>query len=384
MLQQLLNANGAAGSKKPQAAANGGSAEAEANAVQRLTAAVRGAIDSGTAATLAHKMPDFELQIDLLLESGDFDVKDVIDVASAVSDYIQAPCFGAFHCPICRWLYDWYLSTTDRRRWFAASFFPEVVVVFLTRSATKQTADLKALEALMVALYEEQVENAESCDLPRLSSPSVYHTPTRDSSQEGCCRAAQKSFPPGVAALIAGTDPSLQLGASLMPKTIQESLQAWQRSEVAAAALAECTRWMSDSKPDTILKACQVAYTLGVHMCPWAVEMASTLAGGAELEPLEPLLPAAASEGGQRVQLSGRLLEQLCLILGQCCYRVTKGAGKLSESDASRLVQAARTASFVLHARATADQDPQGLLVTMPLTHLVEAAAKKNAIVASS
>ncbi len=73
----------------------------------------------------------------------------------------------------------------------------------------------------------EAQSRAAPAAIPRLENPSAYHVPTpaikaRLSVAKGSLRVdTPAKFPPGVAALLAGADPSPSLTSMLMPKTIE-------------------------------------------------------------------------------------------------------------------------------------------------------------------
>lgn len=288
------------------------------------------------------------------------------ELSAKLRRHIKSELFGQDSDPVCQWFFEWYQSGVDAQRQFVAHFLPEIACLFLLRPP--RAPALPGLNALMVVIFEDENARKVAVAVPELHDSSVYHTPCEPSTYTPPAEQPPPCYPPGVAALVAGSSPS-----ALMPKRIEGSIQQWQVPEVAAAAFAVHLKWGSAMDTPALASCCRAVYTIAAHACAWASAQAGSKGEG---PPMEVTVEADNWDGiaDVRVPINGTLLLTLCLVLGHCHYRHVGG----TTDGSTDLSAMARTAARVLHARTCSDLDSKDGILTASLLHALEDKSLSN------
>ncbi|KAK9811285.1 hypothetical protein WJX72_001139 [[Myrmecia] bisecta] len=345
-----------------------GSHSALASALQPLLQALQQQADSPPGQRDPHKLPLWNLVGQPQLEA-------------AMLSYFSQPAFGSESDPVCQWLYDWYRS--DRApllHRFVARFAPHLATQFLLNPVASGSSgssggsssgrgSLPGLEAVLVAVYEQQPAQQGIEHLPDLSQQSVYHVPhgaaarvavtqklAREPSMSSSARSAHSVMPPGVAALFGSSKVKT-------PKMLR-GVHTWQRDVVAAAAFRAFTVWMTTFSDEAVAEFAQLAYSLGAAGCSWAhAEADCTMQEQLKLGQSLPVVPATAGAAScsHRVSLTTNLLEPV----GTFAAGAVEAASRAASSAFMGLSRTARETAAI----ASVQEDDPDLVPISEVVH---------------
>ncbi|XP_042007674.1 uncharacterized protein LOC121756246 [Salvia splendens] len=107
---------------------------------------------------------------------------------SSLSAALSSPSSGHADDPLCRWLYETYLSSDPDLRLVVLSALPLLASAYLRRihhPAAESPPSLAGFEAVLLALYSSVAKSrngkAVTVSIPDLSQPSLYHAPRNPS-----------------------------------------------------------------------------------------------------------------------------------------------------------------------------------------------------------
>ncbi|KAJ6389693.1 hypothetical protein OIU77_027921 [Salix suchowensis] len=112
------------------------------------------------------------------------------DAYSLLSSSLSSPSSGSGSDPLCQWLYETYLSSDPNLRLVVLSFLPLLSGTYLSRihsSESSSAPSLSGFEAVLLAIYSSEVKSRAgkpvTVQIPHLSHPSLYHTPSKQTPQ---------------------------------------------------------------------------------------------------------------------------------------------------------------------------------------------------------
>uniref|UniRef100_A0A8C1W1Y7 Protein FAM126B-like n=1 Tax=Cyprinus carpio TaxID=7962 RepID=A0A8C1W1Y7_CYPCA len=86
--------------------------------------------------------------------------------------------------PVCHQLFELYRSSEEGLRRFTLQFLPELILVYLYHSASRERYRNGCVEALLLGIYNLEIVDSKgngnllSFTIPSLSKPSIYHEPS--------------------------------------------------------------------------------------------------------------------------------------------------------------------------------------------------------------
>ncbi|XP_052431825.1 protein FAM126B-like [Carassius gibelio] len=97
---------------------------------------------------------------------------------------IQEQPISELLAPVCHQLFELYRSSEEGLRRFTLQFLPELILVYLRQSASRERYRNGCVEALLLGIYNLEIVDSKgngkllSFTIPSLSKPSIYHEPS--------------------------------------------------------------------------------------------------------------------------------------------------------------------------------------------------------------
>ncbi|XP_059385663.1 hyccin 2-like isoform X1 [Carassius carassius] len=97
---------------------------------------------------------------------------------------IQQQPISELLAPVCHQLFELYRSSEEGLRRFTLQFLPELILVYLRQSASRERYRNGCVEALLLGIYNLEIVDSKgngkllSFTIPSLSKPSIYHEPS--------------------------------------------------------------------------------------------------------------------------------------------------------------------------------------------------------------
>ncbi|GAV84921.1 Hyccin domain-containing protein [Cephalotus follicularis] len=273
------------------------------------------------------------------------------DAYSLLSSALSAPPSGSGTDPLCRWLYETYLSSDPHLRLIVISLIPLIINIYLCRVHSSNSApSLSGFEAVLLALYSSETKSRAGNPLlvriPDLSQPSLYHTPPNKPS-------------------LPDHESRQSVGVLSLPLEPQGTIKSTKRPCIVGVALDCYFKQISQMPTWSKVDFCQLATAWAGQDCCCVNKFDQN--GNEVVEEMvgwinDKFDDATKLESkGARIPLPWEMLQPMLKILGHCLL------GPLNSQDVK---DAASVAVRCLYARGSHDLVPQAILATRSLIQL--------------
>ncbi|XP_073004122.1 uncharacterized protein [Typha latifolia] len=318
---------------------------------------------------------------------------------SAVSAALSSSSSGSGDDPLCHWLYDTFLLSSDPDlRLVVVSFLPLLSSLYLSRLPSSPS--LAGFEAVLLAVYSSEVKSRAGKPLlvsvPDLSLPSLYHSPRPVPRSPRSPPLPQPQ--PSVSILSPPLEPQVAVKSTKRACIIAVSLDCYYRS---IALMPACSK----------LDLCEAVAAWAGQYCPCRFELDDDVELERNLSSFSSLSPSSSSSSievknfgaeeeengkvgsvtnemarleigdggnanhcnggeerrGARVALPWELLQPVLRILGHCL---------LAPLNSKEVRDAASVAVRCVYARASHELMPQAILAARSLIQLDKGARK--------
>ncbi|KAL1534324.1 hypothetical protein AAHA92_30512 [Salvia divinorum] len=303
---------------------------------------------------------------------------------SSISAALSAPTSGSADDPLCRWLYDTYLSSDHDLRLVVLSALPLLASVYLRRihhPAADAPPSLAGFEAVLLALYSSEAKarngKAVTVSIPDLSQPSLYHAPRNAKS------ASPNSNPtrPSIGILSPPLEPQMAVKSTKRACIVGVALDCYYKqisqmprwskldfcnfAAVWAGVDCPCTSDL-DGKPENFIDKNERRWSDNGFGDDDEIRVESdeidrVVERVRDLEIENGDSTEIGEEEDLRIPLPWELLQPVLRILGHCL---------LGPLNVDEVKDAASVAVRRLYARASHDLVPQAILATRSLIQL--------------